>query len=42
VWIAGYELLEKMITETILQADELSFLLGGVSPFMGPLFLILA
>jgi len=40
--VGGYELLEKMITETVLQAEELSFSLGGVSPFMGPLFLILA
>jgi hypothetical protein len=31
-----------MITETVLQANEPSFLLGAVSPFMGPLLLILA
>jgi len=30
-----------MITETVLLADELLFSLGGVSPFMGSLFLIL-
>jgi len=41
VWVAGYELLEK-ITETVLQADQPSFLFGAVSPFTGPLLLILA
>ena len=30
-----------MITETVLQADGLSFLLGSVSPLTGPLLLIL-